>query len=265
MADARVERTLASIKGAMLALLEEKRLSEIGMAELAREAGVSRATLYSHYPHTREVFTELVGDFCKHVRSLPAQLRHSECAQACRRPFCMTIRAAGPFQPLVLAPEFMGAYLDYVLNGPEADEALAPYLAAGVTRGTSVLIPRASVARDTLPDALAAAGADVHVMPAYDTVRPESGEATERLVDDLRAGAIDAVTFTSSSTARNFCELLGECVDAGDIPGLLEGVTCASIGPVTSDTMRKLSLPVSVEADTYTIPGLVSALQTALD
>ena len=134
MADARVERTLVSIKGAMLALLEEKRLSEIGMAELARAAGVSRATLYSHYPHTREVFTELVGDFCKHVRSLPAQLRHSECAQACRRPFCMTIRAAGPFQPLVLAPEFMGAYLDYVLNGPEADEALAPYLAAGVTR-----------------------------------------------------------------------------------------------------------------------------------
>ena len=104
MGDVRVERTLSSVKGAMLALLEEKRLSEISMAELARAAGVSRATLYSHYPHTREVFTELVGDFCKHVRSLPAQLRHSECAQACRRPFCMTVRAAGPFQPLVLAP-----------------------------------------------------------------------------------------------------------------------------------------------------------------
>ena len=133
MADVRVERTLASIKGAMLALLEEKRLSEISMAELARAAGVSRATLYSHYPNTREVFTELVGDYCRHVRSLPAQLRRSECAGECRRPFCMTIRAAGPFQPLVLAPGFMGAYLDYVLSGPEADEALAPYLAAGVT------------------------------------------------------------------------------------------------------------------------------------
>ena len=133
MGDVRVERTLSSVKGAMLALLEEKRLSEISMAELARAAGVSRATLYSHYPNTREVFTELVGDYCRHVRSLPAQLRRSECAGECRRPFCMTIRAAGPFQPLVLAPEFMGAYLDYVLSGPEADEALAPYLAAGVT------------------------------------------------------------------------------------------------------------------------------------
>jgi uroporphyrinogen III methyltransferase/synthase len=173
------------------------------------------------------------------------------------------VAAIGPATAAALAA--YGIAADVVPDRFVAESVADALLAAGVTRGTSVLIPRASVARDTLPDALAAAGADVHVMPAYDTVRPEADEATRRLAADLRDGAIDAVTFTSSSTARNFCQLLATAVEADRIPGLLEGVTCASIGPVTSDTMRSLGIPVSVEADRYTIPGLVSALQTALD
>ena len=67
---------------------------------------------------------------------------------------------------------------------------------------------------------------------------------------------IDAVTFTSSSTATNFIEMLGE----GSPRLKLKGVTVASIGPVTSETVRRLGLPVTVEAAEATIPALVDAL-----
>lgn len=119
-------------------------------------------------------------------------------------------------------------------------------------RGKRVLLPRAQEARDTLPEGLRARGATVDVIPVYRAV-PEQGDGGA-LGAELLAGLIDAVTFTASSTVRNFVDLVGR-----------ETATCgryaaAVIGPVTATTARSLGIAVAVEAEQYTIPGLVEAL-----
>jgi len=123
-------------------------------------------------------------------------------------------------------------------------------------RGKRVLLVRAKVARDVIPEELRKAGARVHVVEAYETVVPEESRARlQKALSDPRQRPT-AITFTSSSTARNFVTLLGS-----DEPArTLHGITIASIGPVTSATLRELGLPVDVEAKEYTIPGLVKAL-----
>src|SRR5512147_9860 len=126
-------------------------------------------------------------------------------------------------------------------------------------KGERVLLVRAKVARDVIPNALRELGARVHVMEAYETVVPESSRTAilEVLKSDKRPYAI---TFTSSSTVKNFVELIGaENVNSD----LLEGVKLASIGPVTSATLRDVGLRVDIEAKEYTIPGLVEAILKA--
>jgi len=78
----------------------------------------------------------------------------------------------------------------------------------------------------------------------------------ERLAD----GSVDVVTFTSSSTVRNFVEL-AKGIDLADA---MKDVLVASIGPITSDTARELGLTVGFEASEYTIPGLVQAIVNEL-
>jgi uroporphyrinogen-III synthase len=124
--------------------------------------------------------------------------------------------------------------------------------------GKRVLVVRARVARDVIPRELRKLGAQVDVVEAYETVVPESSRRElQRVMDDpaIRPGVIP---FTSSSTARNFIELLG---GRGRPPHTaLNGIEFASIGPVTSATMRELGLPVHIEAKEYTIPGLIQAI-----
>ena len=148
-------------------------------------------------------------------------------------------------------------------HGIEADLMPAEYKAEGVfevleaqgdLEGSYILIPRAEVARETLPGLLRDAGAEVDVAPAYRTV-PPSDEDAESMRDSLRRGEIDAVTFTSSSTARNFFSVIGD-----DAAELLDGVDLCSIGPVTTATIEEHGMRVAVEADPYTIPSLVSAI-----
>ena len=134
MPDIRNAKTDEAVKGAMLALLQKKPLSEIGMAELARQAGVSRSTLYVHYGNVHDVFQALVADFVVSVRSLPTQLRCDGCEMARgKRPFCIALREAGEYEPLVKTAEFLPTYLDLLLSGLMLEEALAPYLSTGVT------------------------------------------------------------------------------------------------------------------------------------
>lgn len=123
-------------------------------------------------------------------------------------------------------------------------------------RGERVLLVRAKVARDVIPNALREMGAKVHVMEAYETVVPESSRTAivEALSGDKKPFAI---TFTSSSTVKNFVELLGEDRVHSS---LLDGVRLCSIGPVTSNTLKQNKLRVDVEAKEYTIPGLVEAI-----
>jgi len=135
-------------------------------------------------------------------------------------------------------------------------EALADELAAAdAVRGKRFLLLRADIARPILRERLeqggAAAADDVAI---YETRRAAS--LPPILLEHLAQKRLDWVTFTSSSTARNFVELLGP-----DYRERLAGVKLASIGPVTSTTMRELGLAPAVEAQTYNIDGLVDAIR----
>ena len=121
-------------------------------------------------------------------------------------------------------------------------------------QGVKVLLPRAMEARSVLPQELNRMGAMVNEVTAYETLQVD--DAGHSLVERLEAGTIDMVTFTSSSTVKNFHRLL----PANRIDQLFETVTVASIGPITSQTARDLGFNVAIEAQSYTIPGLVQAI-----
>ena len=145
-------------------------------------------------------------------------------------------------------------------RGLNVDVVPKEYVAESVVRslrtrvkGKRVLLVRAKVARDVIPRELREAGAHVDVVEAYETTIPQSSR--KQLRDALRnpRRRPHLVTFTSSSTVRNFVALLGE-QDA------LEGIRLASIGPVTSSTLRELGLRVDVQAKQFTIPSLIKAV-----
>jgi uroporphyrinogen III methyltransferase/synthase len=142
----------------------------------------------------------------------------------------------------VVAQEFRGeALADAMLSTRRSERA-------------RVLLARAAVARDVLPQTLREAGWVVDVVPVYET-RPTSDEVVERLTRELAGGRIDAVTFTSSSTVDSLCDRLGT-----DAAKLLAGPRIASIGPVTTATAVGRGLRVDVTARQYTVPGLIDAL-----
>ena len=132
-------------------------------------------------------------------------------------------------------------------------EALIEALDNYSLEGTKVLIPRAKVAREVLPEKLRESGAEVVVPPAYESV--PSSEGKGQLKKLLQSGEIDCITFTASSTVENFVWAFGK--EAG---WLLSSTRVACIGPITAGTCRDHGLSVDVEADEYTIPGLVSAV-----
>jgi uroporphyrinogen III methyltransferase / synthase len=133
-------------------------------------------------------------------------------------------------------------------------EALIEALEGDSLEGKRVLIPRAKVAREILPEKLREASAEVVVPPAYESVPSVKGK--ERLKGLLENGEIDCVTFTASSTVENFVRAFG----GKEAAPLLSGSRVACIGPITAETARKYGIGVDVEADEYTIPGLVDAV-----
>jgi uroporphyrinogen-III synthase len=163
----------------------------------------------------------------------------------------------------------------------------------GKVEGKRVLLARAKVARDVIPRELRRMGAQVDVVEAYETVVPAaSRERLRALIKNPKRGP-HLVTFTSSSTVKNFVTLLGlapverhsglrsggtpanspalqrrvaACMKArpggtADISNAIEGIQFASIGPITSATLREFGLPVHIEATEYNIPGLISAIR----
>jgi uroporphyrinogen-III synthase len=123
-------------------------------------------------------------------------------------------------------------------------------------RGKRVLLVRAKVARDVIPRELTRAGATVDVVEAYETVIPKGSAARLRAVMRDEQQRPDVVTFTSSSTVKNFMAMLGD-------KALLRGLRAASIGPVTSATLRQLGMKPGIEAKQYTMEGLVRAIVSA--
>lgn len=119
--------------------------------------------------------------------------------------------------------------------------------------GKRILLPRAEGSRRVLVEELETHGASVHEIQIYRAEIPAGGrEELQRL---LQQETIDFITFTSSSTAHHFVEM------AGDL--LPPGIRIASIGPITSATLREYGLTVSVEAVEFTMQGLVDALSNA--
>jgi len=133
-------------------------------------------------------------------------------------------------------------------------EYRAEAVAGGLTRmgiqGKRILLPRAREARRILPDALREAGALVDEVEAYCAVKPAQGKASLEAI--LKKG-VDVVVFTSSSTVRNFMELLSDKT-------ALKGIKVAVIGPITAETVRNCGLEPHIAPQEYTIPSLVQAI-----
>jgi uroporphyrinogen III methyltransferase/synthase len=167
-------------------------------------------------------------------------------------------RALGGLRTAVIGPATAARLRHY---GVASDILPASFRAESIVeafrdqelRGVAVLLPRAREARLVLPEELRRMGAGVDEVEAYRTV--SAGEHPE-LLKRLEAGTVDMVTFTSSSTVRNFCALL----PAERVVPLLRGVRLAAIGPITADTARELGLTVDVTAEIYTIDGLCDAI-----
>jgi uroporphyrinogen III methyltransferase/synthase len=150
----------------------------------------------------------------------------------------------------------MGIRPDLVPVEYRAEAVIEALRAYPMAEGTRILLPRALEARDVLPKALLKMGASVDVVPAYATIRPDN--ATVLVEEMLSTGSIDMVTFTSSSTVRNFIEMLG-----GPTPLLkrrMQDVAVACIGPVTADTAVGNGLTVQVMPDEYTVEALTAGI-----
>jgi uroporphyrinogen III methyltransferase/synthase len=138
-----------------------------------------------------------------------------------------------------------------------AEAVVEALRAAGNLKGLRFLLPRADIARDLLAEELRSDGAEVTDVVAYRTipasVERQGGPDIYRMLLDRQ---IDAVTFTSASTVRNFVSMLGrdQAID------LLGGTVVASIGPVTAEAAQQLDIATNVMPARYTIPDLVDAL-----
>jgi uroporphyrinogen III methyltransferase/synthase len=159
----------------------------------------------------------------------------------------VSLCAIGP--ATAAAIEMEGALADLVPGAFVAEGVIEALREAGDLTGRRVLLPRAEQARSILPEALRDSGAAVDEVVAYRTVL--DGGGAEEVRRRLREGRVDLITFTASSTVRNFAQLVG--TEIGD-------ARVMSIGPITSATARELGLPVHMEAEVHSIPGLIDAL-----
>ena len=119
-------------------------------------------------------------------------------------------------------------------------------------RRSRMLLPRAEMARDVIPEGLAKLGTKVDVVTAYRTVN--SGKDKSELEKLMNDGKVDVITFTSPSTVHNFMEIMGRDYATP------KGIKIACIGPVTAAAVKKAGLPTDIIQERYTIPGLVETL-----
>ena len=173
------------------------------------------------------------------------------------------IRSIGPARLAVIGPATASALRERGLRVDfQPEEEVAEALAAGLPGpldGARILIPRAEEARDALLEGLRARGALVDVLPVYRTLPADPPEA-ETTAEMLFNGEIHLLTFTSSSTVRNFVRLFGtDWLGPLSASGKRPIVAC--IGPITAETARACGLPVDVvPSEGYTVPSLVKAV-----
>jgi uroporphyrinogen III methyltransferase/synthase len=168
-------------------------------------------------------------------------------------------RALGSLRTAAIGPATAQCLL---AHGIRTDILPASYRAESVIeafserdmRGKRILLPRALEARPILPVELRRMGARVDEVAVYRTLQDRRNAAD--LLDRLKAGTIDLITFTSSSTARNFKAMIPK----DEFAGLVSGTTIAAIGPITAETAETLGMPARIVAPAYTIDGLCDAI-----
>jgi len=133
-------------------------------------------------------------------------------------------------------------------------ESLIESIGKEPLNGKRFLLPRATVARETLPNELRKSGAEIDVAPAYQTLPPK--KVDPEILEKIKAGEIDVITFTASSTVDNFMNLIGK-----DSLSALKNVVIACIGPITAKTAEKHGLTPTVIPEKYTVDSLVLALE----
>lgn len=164
----------------------------------------------------------------------------------------LLVVAIGPATAAAIQSEGLGVS---IVPEKYVAESVIEALRGKIFKQSRVLLVRAKVARDILPNELRNMGATVDVIEAYETRVPEGAkEKLEKVFLDPGSRP-HVVTFTSSSTANNFLGLL-----TGNAREFLEGVHLASIGPVTSDTLKQAGFPPTIEAKEFTVQGVVNAI-----
>jgi len=224
-----------------------QRLEALG-AEVLELAAIRVEPIAFAFPHLHRyawlVFTSANGVRAFFERGLDALGVDARALAGLR------LAAIGPGTAAALAAR--GLRPDVVPERFVAESLLDAFPAPGAP-GERVLLARAEQARDVLPEGLGERGHLVDVLAVYRTVRTDPDPS---LLEQVRAGEVDALTFTSSSTVTNFIEAVGEFT--GPQPVVV------SIGPVTSATARDRGLRVDAEADPHTIDGLVEVVAATL-
>lgn len=149
----------------------------------------------------------------------------------------------------------LGVEPDIVPHDFRAEGLVDALLEEGAGPGWRILVPRAEKAREILPDTLRSLGVDVDVVSVYRTV-PATPDPD--IIDRLRAGEVDVVTFTSPSTARHFIVWVEE--SGLDSSAVMERIAAASIGPVTTEALVARGYNVPIEAERSTVGRLVDAI-----
>jgi uroporphyrinogen III methyltransferase/synthase len=136
-------------------------------------------------------------------------------------------------------------------------EGLAESLLDQGVEGRNILIPRALHGRKILPETLRGAGAQVTVAPVYENCPAEGDKETLR--GELENGGVEMITFTSSSTVRNFLAML-DAENQEELQQILAGIRIAAIGPITAKTITDNGLQVDIQPEEFTIPGLIQSI-----
>lgn len=109
-------KTESVIRAALLALLARKRLADITVSELAREAHVSRSTFYEHFNNPADVYDSVVAEFGRDLSPLMGQVACTSEMRPAAEPFCMRLRADGPFAPAIGDDRFLGSFMGQIEN-----------------------------------------------------------------------------------------------------------------------------------------------------
>ncbi len=120
--------------------------------------------------------------------------------------------------------------------------------------GKRFLLPRAKVARDVLPNKISEKGGIIDVVNVYETILPDTNKGEVREL--FNNHQVDYITFTSSSTVKNFLEMFAN----DSVKDWFKTTKLVSIGPITSDTLRESGFAPSIEAEEFTIDGLIAAI-----